>query len=145
MRWIIRATDKAYRELIHDEANEGRLPLAWLTFGYVTGHGWGFLHPWAQQAIFPTKGSIAGIEHPDRQHDAFFILRLRPHWREAHHQNYEHPIEGRYWYGLAWRRRWGPCWRARWALLDYDRITLREHMNREVRDAYGGFDPRGCN
>lgn len=125
MRLIIRASDEAYREHIQDEENAGRLPLAWLTFGNINGHGWGFLQPWAQQTIFPAKGSPRGIGHPDRQHEPFWILRLLPLNGVGKHKNQDYLIEGRYWFGLAWRKNWGKrwgIWKARGCCLDPDII-----------------------
>ena len=40
MKRIIRVTDQSYRKHIQGQA-DGRLPLAWLTFGNISGHGWG--------------------------------------------------------------------------------------------------------
>ena len=131
MKLIIRASAKVYREHIQDESNQGRLPLAWLTFGSIAGHGWAFLHPWAQLVLFPAKGTRFGIGHPDRKHEPFFILRYRSTWRTELHPNHEYAIEGRYWYGLVWRRKWG--WRPRRVLLDYDCITVDEQILQERR------------
>lgn len=127
MRWIIKATNKSYRHHIADEANEGRLPLARLTFGYITGHGWGFLHPWAQKAIFPAKGTPLGIGDPRRSHEWFFILRVSSQLAAFKHANHDYYIEGYYWHGWVWRVAWGKRWRfwprMRWELLDPDPIT----------------------
>lgn len=126
MKWIIRASDGAYRAHIQDEA-DGRLPLAWLTFGSLTGHGWGFLHPWEQKAIFPAKGTPLGFGDPWRAHEPFWILRVRPLDASFKHANHDYYIEGRYWYGWAWREAWGKRWGfwplARWVLLDPDIVT----------------------
>lgn len=132
MRWILRASDRSYRQAIQDPGNEGRLPLARLTFGCVSGYGWGFVHPWEQQALFPGKGNVAGIGNPLRHHEPFWILR----WRRAcpatspvsfKHPNHDYFIEGWYWYGWVWRAVWGKRWgfwpRARWKLLDPDIVT----------------------
>jgi hypothetical protein len=132
MRLIVHATDTEYRRVIRNPLAHGRLPHAWLTFGYVRGAGWGFVHPWAQIALFPGKGTLRPINphgftdkggarkvrDPERDHDTFFLLRLLPTWRSEQHRNHETPIEGRYWWGLAWRRRWR--W-PRWVLLDPDK------------------------
>ncbi len=130
MRLVIRVSDKVYRDHIQVDANEGNLPLAWLLHGHIVGHGWGFLRPWAQQAIFPLKGSYGGIDHPDRKHEPFWILRLWPRRTVATHKNQIWAIEGRYWWGLVWRKSWGKrrgIWRARWAFLDPD-IISKDHQ-----------------
>lgn len=134
MRLVIHATNTTYHEFIADERNHGRLPLAWLTFGDINGLGWGFLHPWAQQAIFPHKGTLAGIGDWRRYHEPFLLLRLWPTWCDKRHPNHEHYIEGRYWHGIAWRKGWG--WRPRRVLLDYDLITVDEQFRRDSRDGY---------
>ena len=132
MQLFQRASDEAYREAIQDAANDGRLPLARLTIGFITGRGWGFLRPWEQKAIFPAKGTPAGFRNPDRAHERFWILRVR---RAApatspvsfKHPNHDYFIEGWYWYGWAWRKAWGKRWGfwplARWVLLDPDIVT----------------------
>ncbi len=127
MKLIVWATPARSREYIQDEANEGRLPLAWLTFGYLNGHGWGFLHPWAQQAIFPSKGRWGSDVDPASIHDAFLILRYWPAWGSHCHPNHEHPIEGRYWRAIVWRRRWGR--RPRLAMVDYDCISVDDEVH----------------
>lgn len=127
MRWILRASDRSYRQAIQDEANQGRLPLARLTFGYVSGHGWGFVHPWEQKALFPAKGKVAGIGNPLRHHEPFWILRIRTTQASFKHPNHDYSIEGWYWHGWVWRASWGKRWgfwpRAKWALLDPDIVT----------------------
>lgn len=130
MKILQRANREAYRALIKNEFNQGRLPLAWVTVGYIHGHGWGFLHPWAQLAIFPAKGTPAGSGNRERIHDRFWLLRLWPTWRSERHRNMSWAIHGRFWHGLAWREAWG--WRqlgplriprARRVLLDPDIVT----------------------
>lgn len=129
MKWIIRASDKSYRAAIAHEANEGRLPIARLTFGFVTGHGWGFVHPWEQKALFPAKGTINSFNHPRSKHERFIIWRVWPtDWlMEFKHPNHGYYIAGRYWWGWVWRESWGyRLWfwpRFRWALLDPDIVT----------------------
>lgn len=127
MRWILRASDRSYQEVIQDEANQGRLPLAWLTFGYVSGLGWGFVHPWEQQALFPGKGTRLGIGSYWRHHEPFWILRIRCEETTYKHPNHDWAIDGRYWWGWVWRPAMGKHWgfwpRARWALLDPDIVT----------------------
>ena len=126
MKRIIRATDQSYREHIQGE-DEGRLPLASLTFGKISGYGWGFLHPWEQQALFPAKGTPSGIGHPDRYHAPFIIFRWRSFNGVYKHPNQDWYIEGRYWRGYVWRSEWGLRWgfwpKFRYALLDPDIIT----------------------
>lgn len=138
MKLLLRATDTSYRAAIGDEANQGRLPLARLTYGLVTGIGWGFLHPWAQQALFPAKGTPFGIGHPDRPHERFILVRLRPTVRKVKHPRHAYAIEGRFWEGLAWRAKWGKRFgvpRFRRVLLDPDRIDSDPNAN----DDYGLF------
>lgn len=128
MKLLQRADRDAYRAIIVDERAQGRLPIAMLTFGNIFGHGWGFLQPWAQLAVFPNKGTHAGVGDPERLHEPFWILRLRPTWTRAKHRNMDWEIEGRFWLGLAWRKSWGyrrlwrviPIWRFRPCLLDPD-------------------------
>lgn len=116
MRLICRVTDLRYRRVIRNANNHGRFPAAWLTFGHVSGHGWGFVQPWAQIALFPEKGSPADYtRNPARKHQPFCLLRLWPTWRSERHRNHGHPVEGRYWWSLAWRRPWR---RPRLVLLD---------------------------
>jgi len=130
MRKILRATPQAFKQARRDRHMHGRLPLAWLTFGYLEGHGWAFLAPWAQEALFPGKGRLQAVGSPYRQHDWFFLLRVRSRVEEVQHPACSWPIAGRYWYGFAWREAWGyrrilgplklPC--VRWVRLDPDRI-----------------------
>jgi hypothetical protein len=130
MKLRIRVNSQSFRAYIADEANAGRIPIARLKHGYVIGRGWGFLHPWEQQAIFPQKGTPAGWNTSARVHEPFWILRLWPTWCAARHRNHDYDIEGRYWHGLVWRQSWG--WRRRWginlpnarrAFLDPDIVT----------------------
>ncbi len=127
MRWIIHATPDKYRELIQDERNQGRLSLAWLTFGYLNGHGWGFLHPWTQLALFPGKGRYGSNVDPASIHDGFLILRWRSFEAAFKHPNHTWYIEGRYWRGWVWRAEWGLRWgfwpKFRYCLLDPDIVT----------------------
>ena len=126
MKRIIRATDQSYREHIQGE-DEGRLPLASLTFGKISGYGWGFLHPWEQQALFPAKGTPRGIGHPDRYHAPFIIFRWRSFNGVYKHPNQDWYIEGRYWHGYVWRSEWGLRWgfwpKFKNELLDPDIVT----------------------
>lgn len=126
MRLIQRATDSSYREAIQHEENQGRFPIAFLTCGYVSGLGWGFLRPWEQLQLFPEKGTLGGVEHADRHHQRFWILRVWPIRTSAKHPRHSWEIEGRYWEGLVWRHSWGKrfgIWRARRAFLDPDIVT----------------------
>jgi len=130
MIWLLRASDDVYRKAIRNPANHGRLPLAWLTSGYVSGRGWGFVAPWAQQALFPGKGTLAAVGNPRRHHDRFWLLRVRPQRMTVTHPSVDWPITGRYWYGLAWREAFGyrrilglRIPRVRWVLLDPDQVT----------------------
>lgn len=127
MQLIMRATNANYRRVITDAANEGRLPMARFTFGYIKGLGWGFLHPWEQQAIFPGKGTLSGIGDPLREHEPFFILRVSSLLAAFKHANQDYIIEGYYWHGWVWRKSWGKRWgfwpRFRYALLDPDPVT----------------------
>ena len=127
MRWLFRATDESFRKAIRNERNEGRVPMARLIYGYVSGHGWGFLRPWEQQALFPEKGTVGGVGHPDRHHQRFWILRLKPTQRRLRHRNHDYFIEGRYWHALVWRSGWGYRWRYLWrwrrAIVDPDMVT----------------------
>lgn len=116
MRLIIRASDEAYSKHIQNEDNAGRLPLAWITWGSITGRGWGFLGPWTQQAIFPHKGKPGSGSVPGRLHEPFLVVCFRRRWGFAHHRNHAHEILGRFGYGLVWRKSWG--FRPRWARLD---------------------------
>jgi hypothetical protein len=128
MRLICNVSDVRYRRMIRNPKNQGRFPPAWLTCGMVSGHGWGFLQPWAQIALFPAKGTTADYtRNPDRKHQPFFLLRLWPTWRSERHRNHADPVEGRYWLSLAWRRPWR---RPRLVLLD---PTARKDL-----------DPIGC-
>ena len=126
MKLIIRATDRLYREHIHDEA-DGRIPMARLMFGNLTGRGWGFLHPWAQKALFQAKGTQFAIGHVDRKHEPFIILRWRSFEGAFKHPNQDWYIEGRYWRGYVWRSEWGLRWgfwpKFRGVLLDADIVT----------------------
>ncbi|HVJ24864.1 MAG TPA: hypothetical protein VM756_13105, partial [Burkholderiales bacterium] len=86
---------------------------------YVPGHGWAFLPPWAQLAVFPEKGTETGVGHPNRHHERFAIVRVFPVWMSARHRNHEEAVAGRYWWGLAWRASWQ---KPRLVLLDPDRV-----------------------
>ena len=122
MRLFIHATDETYRQHIADELNQGRLSLARLTFGEISGHGWGFVGPWAQQALFPHKGTYAGVGGRARRHEQFALCRVWQTWTVAHHPNHRYPVHAYYAYGIAWRRSWGKWWNPacwRWVLLDH--------------------------
>jgi hypothetical protein len=111
------------------EGSNGRYPLAWWTYGYLKGHGWGFLPPWAQLAIFPEKGTQDGIGHPHRMHEPFAIVRVFPVWMTARHRNHEYAVSGRYWWGLAMRTSW---LRPRLVLLDPDKVRPVERVPGKV-------------
>ena len=127
MRWLFRATNASYRATIADEASEGRLPFARVMFGNLSGHGWGFLHPWEQKALFPEKGTPPGVMSPLRRHEPFIILRVSSLLAAFKHANHSYTIEGYYWHGRVWRKSWGKRWgfwpRFRYALLDPDPVT----------------------
>lgn len=121
MRPWVRVTPSAYRKLIKKASNMGRFPIARVIYGYIGGRGWGFLNPWEQLAIFPNKGTLAGISDPARRHERFAIARVFPTWRTERHPNHEDPVTGRYWWGLAWRASWD---KPRLVLLDPDRVRM---------------------
>lgn len=121
MKPFVRVTPSAYRRLIKQSRNMGRFPVARVIYGYIDGQGWGFLNPWEQLAIFPNKGTPAGVSDPARRHERFAIARVFPTWRTERHPNQEDPVTGRYWWGLAWRARWE---KPRLVLLDPDKIRL---------------------
>lgn len=114
----LHATPETYRHAITDPDNMGRLPVARFTWGFVEGLGWAFLPPWAQLAVFPEKGTRAGIGHPHRQHDRFFVRALAPVEGWMRHPRAEWSVQGRYWEGIAWRASWGR--EIRRVLLDPD-------------------------
>ncbi len=119
MRFRLKVTPSSWRKVAAHQDGDGRYPLAWMTYGYVKGHGWGFLQPWAQVAIFPEKGTEAGAGHPHRKHESFAIVRVFPVWMTAKHRNHDDPVSGRYWWGLAMRASW---LKPRLVLLDPDKI-----------------------
>lgn len=119
MRAFVRVRPSAYQWLVRDAKAAGRFPIARVIYGYLPGRGWGFLNPWEQLAMFPEKGTQAGIGHPARRHERFAIARVFPTWRTERHPNQEEPITGRFWWGLAWRASWPE---PRLVLLDPDRI-----------------------
>lgn len=126
MKLLQRANNKTYRKAISDEANGGRLPIARLIIGNIEGHGWGFLHPWDQIAVFPSKGTPGGFRDPMRHHERFWILRLSCRHMSLRHRNHDYDIEGRYWQGLVWRESMGPWWkpwRAKRKMLSPDIVT----------------------
>ena len=67
--------DWKFHEMRKLPDSQGRILLARFTWGHISGLGWGFLHPWQQLALFPDKGTQAGIGHPDRFHERFFSAR----------------------------------------------------------------------
>ncbi len=44
-RLVFHVTDKSVRAAMAEDHDTGRIPRAWLTFGEVSGHGWGFVPP----------------------------------------------------------------------------------------------------
>lgn len=115
---ILKVGSWSYRCLAAWGYSDGRYPLAWCIYGHLEGQGWGFLNPWERQAIFPEAGTQAGVGHPHRIHEPFAIARVFPTWRNMRHPMHEQPVEGRYWWGLAWRRSWDA---PRVVLLDPDK------------------------
>jgi hypothetical protein len=119
---LLKVGSWSYRCLAAWGHSDGRYPLAWCIYGHLEGQGWGFLNPWERQAIFPEAGSQAGVGHPHRIHEPFAIARVFPTWRTMRHPLHEDDIEGRYWWGLAWRKSWE---QPRLVLLDPDRLARR--------------------
>lgn len=116
---LVRVNASSYARIAADHFGDGRYPIAMVTRGYVKGHGWGFLQPWAQIAVFPEKGTEEGAYHPHRQHEAFAIVRVYPVWMTARHRNHEEEVGGRYWWGMVTRASWP---RPRVCLLDPDKV-----------------------
>lgn len=120
-------------EVVRHYLGQGeRVPLARLTFGLVSGFGWGFLRPWQQLAVFPEKGTPAGIGHRHRHHERFWIRALVPHDGTERHPRHSWTVTGRYWEGVAWRASWRY---PRMVLLDPDIITADTHP----RGSYGDW------
>lgn len=88
---------------------EGRIPNAWLTFGNVSGTGWGFLPPWCQQAM--GRHDRPGEYCKWRLHAPFIILKLRsfldlrPHFFPT----CQYGVYGRFYKAIVWRK--GLGWR----------------------------------
>ncbi len=121
-------TDYTYRQVIGDPASEGRVPHARLVWGNVSGSGWGFLRPWEQIALFPEKGTLAGIRSPARAHEEFIIRYLEPFADALRHPRHLHPITGRYWHGIVWRSSW-KGWRR--SVLDPDIVIEDPNQNED--------------
>ncbi len=114
---FFRVTRDSVRAACQFEKNEGRIPRAFITWGFLTGHGWKFLPPWCQKAIGrhddPRR---VGEKAPAGEHHApFIIIRL---WSRIETRNHFLPqsrharIRCRFYRALVWRydRRWRWTW-----------------------------------
>lgn len=124
----LKVNGTVFRRVIADAHYNGRLPLARCTWGFVDGLGWGFLPPWAQLAVFPEKGTQAGIGHRHRQHEPFFVRALVPIEGWMSHPRMAWSVKGRYWEGVVWRASWGR--QIRRCLLDPDIVEETTHPGR---------------